>query len=199
MAIARRATHGCPRHANGGMSIEICEMRLDDIAKVYALGETLFTADRWPVLYRTWDEYELTTLFTSDGETCLVAEHERQIVGFALGQLIEKRRSSWRYGYLLWMGVAPAVARCGVGSRLAKELIRRFETLGARIILADSAADNTGSLDFLKQLGFGQPQEHVYPSMNLSTHPSRRTGSSRPRTVPLEPTREEARSERPGR
>ena len=39
------------------------EMELEDLPKVFALGERLFTAEKWPNLYRTWDEYEVIELF----------------------------------------------------------------------------------------------------------------------------------------
>ena len=78
--------------------IEIRQITLDDLPKVFALGERLFTADRWPALYRTWDEYEVVTYFASDTETCFVAYLEDKLVGFVLGTTIEKRKSSWMYG-----------------------------------------------------------------------------------------------------
>ena len=55
-------------------SFHIREMKLEDIPAVYALGEAVFTADKWPSLYRTWDEYEPVGLFYSDGEFCFVAD-----------------------------------------------------------------------------------------------------------------------------
>jgi ribosomal protein S18 acetylase RimI-like enzyme len=57
-------------------------------------------------------------LFGSDSEHCMVAEKDGKVVGFVLGTTIEKKRSSWRYGYLVWLGVAPDVQRLGVGRRL---------------------------------------------------------------------------------
>ena len=71
-------------------------MELDDLPGVYRLGERLFTPEKQPNLYRTWDEYELAELFTSDGDFCLVAESGDRVVGFAMGTLIEKRRSAWK-------------------------------------------------------------------------------------------------------
>jgi len=58
--------------------ITIREMNLDDLAPVYHLGEKLFTALEVPNLYRTWDEYELVELFSSDSDLCLVAESEKK-------------------------------------------------------------------------------------------------------------------------
>ena len=54
--------------ASGGY--EIREMELEDLYRVYALGELLYTAEDWPNLYRTWDETDLINNYTSDGEFC---------------------------------------------------------------------------------------------------------------------------------
>ena len=69
------------------------------------LGEQLYTAEDWPNLYRTWDETDIITNYTTDGEFCWVAETDAgEIVGFALGAMLEKQRNSWVYGWLDWLG-----------------------------------------------------------------------------------------------
>ena len=62
----------------GHGAVAVREMELEDLPKVYALGEKVFTADKWPNLYRTWDEYEIVDRFAADGETCLVAELDEE-------------------------------------------------------------------------------------------------------------------------
>jgi ribosomal protein S18 acetylase RimI-like enzyme len=154
--------------------VEIREMDINDVAKVYNLGEDIFTADRWPTLHRTWDEFEVLGLYLSDTDTCLVAEYEGEIVGFALGTLIDKRRSAWTYGYLLWLGVAPGLAGLGVGSKLVKRLTELFIQYDARMMLVDTEASNKPAIRFFEKVGFGHAREHVYLSMNLTSHPGYR-------------------------
>jgi ribosomal protein S18 acetylase RimI-like enzyme len=163
--------------------LEIREVELEDLPAIFALGERLFTADRHSTLYRTWDEYELVDLFSSDGETCLVATLDERVVGFALGTLIEKRRSAWTYGYLVWLGVDPATGRRGVGRRLLDRLKALFIEQGARMMLVDTAASNAQAIGFFRGAGFGQEQKHVYLSKNLTTDPEyiRRKQGERPR------------------
>lgn len=151
--------------------IAIREMELEDLPPVFALGEKLFTAEKWPNLYRTWDEYELVDMFSSDNEFCLVAELKGQIVGFALGTLIEKRRSAWAYGYLVWLGVSPVVNRSGVGTRLLNRETELFIENGARMMLVDTEVENVGAIRFFKQQGFGHDIAHIYLSKNLTNHP----------------------------
>jgi ribosomal protein S18 acetylase RimI-like enzyme len=156
-----------PDHKKKRASIVIRQMEIDDIATVFHLGEQLFTAREVPNLYRTWDEYELITLFQADAEFCLVAEIDDKIIGFASGTTITKARSAWKYGYLVWLGVDSECQGLGV----AEKLFHHFRDLmleeGVRMLLVDSEADNLPALHFFRKMGFGSPQQHIYLSLNL--------------------------------
>ena len=94
----------------------IREMIIDDFPEVFHIGEEVFTVEYSRSLYRTWDEFEITTLFNSDTELCLVAEVGEHIVGFALGTTVKKHNSPWKYGYLVWLGVRQNVQKGRVGA-----------------------------------------------------------------------------------
>jgi ribosomal protein S18 acetylase RimI-like enzyme len=147
------------------------DIELEDIAPIYALGERLFSAQKSSNLFRTWDEYEVLNLYMGDQESCLVAELDGALVGFALGALIEKRRNPWVYGYLLWLGVSPDHASRGIGAKLVTRIKERFIELGARIMLVDTAADNEGAVRFFKRIGFSSEEKHIYMSMNMTRDP----------------------------
>ena len=146
----------------------IREMTIDDLSEVFHIGEAVFTAEFSQSLYRTWDEYEITTLFNSDSELCLVAEREERIVGFALGTTVEKHHSAWKYGYLVWLGVRREGQKGKVGQNLFLELKRRMREQGVRMILIDTDAENTAAIRFFRKMGFGNDQQHVYMTLNLS-------------------------------
>ena len=148
--------------------LTIRPMEVDDLALVFHLGEALFTAQKWPNLYRTWDEYEVVGLFQSDSETCWVAEIDEQLAGFALGTVISKTRSAWKYGHLIWLGVDPAYVRQGVAERLLKHFRDNMLENGVRMLIVDTEADNLPALRFFRKMGFGNPQEHIYLTLNLS-------------------------------
>jgi ribosomal protein S18 acetylase RimI-like enzyme len=158
----------------------IRQMELDDLAPVFHLGEQLFTASKAPNLYRTWDEYELIELYHADTELCLVAEHDKKIIGFALGTTIEKDRSAWKYGHLVWLGVEPKFHRKGVGERLFNQFRERMANEGVRILMVDTEADNLTALHFFRTMGFGKPEEHIYLSLNLSGQRRPNAGEERP-------------------
>ena len=153
--------------------VRIREMTIDDLADVFHLGEQLFNAQEAPNTYRTWDEFEVTDLFYSDTEYCIVAEADNKVIGFALGTIITKNRSAWKYGHLVWLGVAPQYQRAGVADRL----FIRFKSImlqeDVRMLMVDTEAGNHPAINFFQQQGFGNPQRHIYLSMNIDNERQR--------------------------
>ncbi|OPY14309.1 MAG: Acetyltransferase YpeA [Syntrophus sp. PtaB.Bin001] len=156
--------------------LRIRELMIDDLPEVFHIGEEVFTADYSQSLYRTWDEYEITTLFNSDNELCLVAEAGEKILGFALGTTVEKHNSPWKYGYLVWLGVRKDTQKEEVGKRLFNEIKRRMKEQGVRMIIIDTSADNLPAISFFEKMGFRDTQEHVFMSLNLSRRVKKRSG-----------------------
>ena len=143
----------------------IRQMEIDDISSVYHLGEQLFTSEEFPILYRTWDPYEVTDYFTSDTDYCLVAETEPEgeIVGFIIGTTIEKEGTAWKkYGYLSWIGVDEAFQRTNLGVRMYRKLEQRLRRNGVRMVIADTDAENEPAISFFKSIGFSMSSQHVW-------------------------------------
>ncbi len=152
-------------------AVVVREMELGDLPGIFELGQRLFTAEALPTLYRSWDEQEVVQLFTAEKETCLTAVAGERVVGFALGRMMEKPRSAWRYGWLEWLGVDPAFKRHRIATRLLNQLTDRFIERDVRIVLVDTDAENSDALAFFRRSGFGQELKHVYLSHNLEDHP----------------------------
>ena len=167
--------------------VKIREMVIDDIPIVFHMGEELFKAQDAPNMYRTWDTYEVVGLFNSDTEFCIVAELDDDIIGFTLGTTIEKRHSAWKYGHLIWLGVKPEHQRKGI----AEKLFRRFKDImlknDVRMLIVDTQAENLPALHLFRKLGFGQPQEHIYLTMNVAAEhqrmKKRENGMTPPRLI----------------
>lgn len=155
------------QHQRNKPIINVREMEIDDLAAVFHLGEKLFTAREVPNLYRTWDEYEVVHFFDTDGEYCLVAEYDDNIVGFLLGTTVEKSRSAWKYGLLVWLGVEPEFQNKKVAERLFLEFKELMTKEGVRMLIVDTEADNIPALGFFVKHGFGKPQQHIYLTLNL--------------------------------
>lgn len=146
--------------------IEVRVATIDDLGGIFHLGEQLFTSD-YPNLYRTWDEYEVTGLFHSEREYCLVADADGRLAGFAIGATVEKQRTAWNYGHLTWLGVDPAYHGRGVASLLFDEFVRRMRDAGIRMLMVDTQADNEPALRFFQRKGLSNPTGHVYLTMPL--------------------------------
>jgi len=150
------------------IDVTVRQMEIDDLSVVYRLGESLFTSEEYPILYRTWDPYEVTGLFTSDPEFCLVAEVEDRVVGFVLATTVVKEGTAWkRYGYLEWIGVAEGFQQARLGLRLYRRLEERFREEGVRMIIADTVVENEKAIGFFHRLGFTATGRHVWLAKTL--------------------------------
>lgn len=170
--------------------VYVRELELEDLPAVYALGEKLFTAERWPSLYRTWDQYELAEFFASEADNCFIAEDDdERLIGFILGTIIEKRRSAWTYGWVLWLGVDPDTGRGGVATKLLERITERFGEEGVRILIADTDPQNEPAVHFFQKNGFGSPRSHVYLSKNLSkeTKPQKTPAPTKKKRAKVKP------------
>jgi len=148
--------------------IEIRQMEIDDIPAVYHLGEKLFTSEDSPMLYRTWDPYEVVECFASDPEFCLVGEADEKIVGFLLATTFEKEGTAWKkYGYVSWMGIEENLQRANLGRRLYRRVEEILQDEGVRMIMADTEGDNEGAISFFKAMGFSPRSEHVWLAKTL--------------------------------
>jgi ribosomal protein S18 acetylase RimI-like enzyme len=157
----------------GERGFTVREMEIGDIPEVYELGGKTFKPELWPVLYRNWDEYEVTSRFNTDREYCLVAvsEARERIVGFALGTVIEKPGSAWTYGFLLWLCTHPRWRHEGVAARLVDRLVERMVAEdGIRILLTDTDPENVAAVSFFGHMGFADRREHVYLASNLENN-----------------------------
>lgn len=156
--------------------IDIRQMVLEDLSKVWHLGEKTFTPSSLQYTYRTWNVEELLSLFNSEPELCLVAEHKKsnKIVGFALGTILKRPFSPWTYGYFIWAGVQKRYQKTGVGRRLYRELEKRFKAKGARIVMVDVESNNLAGIRFIKKLGFKEAQTYTWYSKKLEEEKRKR-------------------------
>jgi ribosomal protein S18 acetylase RimI-like enzyme len=66
-----------------------------------------------------------------------------------------------------------------VGDRLFREIRRRMQEQGVRMIIIDTDADNEAAIRFFQKQGFGNVQKHVYMTLNL-TRPKRKATEKAP-------------------
>lgn len=147
--------------------ISIRSMTIDDLPRVFHIGEEIFTSERFPLMYRTWDQFEIASLYTTDAEFCVVAERNKKVIGFAMATTIRKPRSAWKYGYVVWLGVKRRYHRHGIGERLYREVERRLEQAGIRMIIVDVEQGNDEALKFFEKMGFTTKKEFIWMTKTL--------------------------------
>lgn len=147
--------------------VKIREMIVDDVPKVFHLGEKLYSARKLPFLYRTWDAYEVAYLFSSESELSLTAELNGEVVGFCLSTTVEKPKAPWRYGYLIWLGVSEEFQKTGVGRKLVRELISRMKARKVKFMLIDTEETNAGAIKFFRKMGFEVRHKQTWMWKNL--------------------------------
>ena len=119
------------------------------------------------LLMQFWDENLVLQSYLSDPDFCIVATLKEQndterVVGFAFGTTIEKPRSSWKYGYLVWLGCANDCQGLGLASQIYQTMLELFSQERVRMLMIDTQLNNEGALKFFRKLGFGHDENHVY-------------------------------------
>jgi hypothetical protein len=89
-------------------------------------------------------------------------------VGFCLGTTIKKKKSAWKYGYLIWLAVAPSHQGQGVGQALYQHFQALAAANGARLLFIDTQADSP-AVHFWRRQGFGHAQAHVFLSTAIGS------------------------------
>lgn len=155
------------KRKRGASKIRVRDMIVDDVPKVFHMGEEIYSVQSLPFLYRTWDPYEIAYLFSSETDLSLVAEVGGEVVGFCLSTTIEKPNKPWRYGYVIWQGVAKPYRSSGVGRKLVYELLRRMKEKKVKFILVDTEETNKKAIEFYSKLGFEIRHRQAWMWKNL--------------------------------
>jgi len=140
-------------------------IQLQDLPEIYRLGERVFTLQKYPNLYRIWDESEVAEFFVNNRDSCFVAEHKGKIVGFVLSYVVYKARV--RYGYLVWLCVDSNYEAKGVASQLFDEFKRYMKDKGIKNLFVDVEKTNKRALNFFRRKGFSEPKEQIYLTLYM--------------------------------
>ena len=152
------------RNSKQKVRITIRNMELDDLYQVYCLGEQVFT-QKSPNLYNFWDQHLVLQSYLADSDYCAVATTKNDgVIGFCFGTTIEKPKSSWKYGYIVWIGCHNDYQGLGLANQLYNIMVELFHMDRCRILMIDTQSNNEGALRFFYKLGFGNDEQHVYLS-----------------------------------
>ena len=146
--------------------ITVRNMEIKDLNSVYDLGNIIFTSNHSNI-WNFWDEDTVMHNYINDPEFCIVAtakigKEAEKVVGFAFGTTIEKPKSSWKYGYLIWTGCDPNYQGLGLASQLYNTMVELFAIEKVRMLMIDTQVNNEAAIKFFRKLGFGHDEKHVY-------------------------------------
>jgi ribosomal protein S18 acetylase RimI-like enzyme len=150
------------RQMRSSMLFTIRPLTMKDIAPAYHLGNAIFTANEFPNMYRTWDDFAVVENFEGSPEFCFVAESaKKEIIGFLLGQTMTKSNVGTR-GYIQWVAVLEPYRRHGVATSLLRSFTNVAKNENVSFLLADTPADNLPAIQMFQKAGLCRQTDHVY-------------------------------------
>lgn len=87
-------------------------------------------------------------LYESHRDTFLVAEKEREVIGFVIG-IVQKKE-----GHILVIAIRDDYKKKGIGTFLMKKLIDTYKKKGITQLKLEVRASNVAALSMYKNLGF---------------------------------------------
>ena len=89
-----------------------------------------------------------------DGEACLVAEEEGNVIGFVIGDIKDWGFGLEKSGWLEILGVHPKYMGEGIGKALGRQLMDHFKAKDIKNVYTAVRWDSGDLLAFFKSIGF---------------------------------------------
>jgi ribosomal protein S18 acetylase RimI-like enzyme len=124
-------------------------MRSEDIESVVAIQEKLLNkkvAKKWR---QALDHY-----LEKDRDACLIAEHDKKVLGFIIGDIKYWGFGLRQSGWIEIIGIHPKYMGSGVGHELGNHLIQYFKSRKVDGIYTAVRWDSGDLLSFFKSIGF---------------------------------------------
>lgn len=117
---------------------KIRPMQMKDLSAVFQLGNSIFTASKYPNMYRLWDDFTVVENYHESDEFCFVVQTtaKEDLIGFVLGKTVTKEATGTR-GYIQWIAVAPAYRRKGLATQLLNHFSAVASTKNVSVLLAE--------------------------------------------------------------
>ncbi len=122
--------------------VTLREFQKDDFERLWALDQQCFP----PGI--AYSKAELMHYIRRSGAFTIVAEADREIAGFVVGELIRKR------GHLITLDVGEPFRRAGFGSQLMSSAEGRLCERGGAVVFLETAVNNLGAISFYKRLDY---------------------------------------------
>lgn len=131
------------------MSFNIRPMTEQDFASVAQIQEDIT---------KTKISHDLVNILRNyrekDGEACLVAEEEGNVIGFVIGDIKDWGFGLEKSGWLEILGVHPKYMGQGIGKELGRQLMDHFKAKNIKNVYTAVRWDSGDLLAFFKSIGF---------------------------------------------
>jgi len=124
------------------MAITVRGYEAQDFAKLFKLDQACFPPG---ISYSKWSLQYFLSLPAAD---CLVAEEDKQIVGFILAE------ANPPLAHIITLDVAPGQRRKGLGTTLLNEMEKHFRYHEVRSVLLETAVENESGIAFWEHHGY---------------------------------------------
>jgi len=124
------------------MAITVRGYEAQDFAKLFKLDQACFPPG---ISYSKWSLQYFLSLPAAD---CLVAEEDKQIVGFILAE------ANPPLAHIITLDVAPGQRRKRLGTTLLNEMEKHFRYHEVRSVLLETAVENQSGIAFWEHHGY---------------------------------------------
>ena len=124
------------------MAITVRGYEAHDFAKLFKLDQACFPPG---ISYSKWSLQYFLSLPAAD---CLVAEEDKQIVGFILAE------ANPPLAHIITLDVAPGQRRKRLGTTLLNEMEKHFRYHEVRSVLLETAVENQSGIAFWEHHGY---------------------------------------------
>ncbi|HPB80874.1 MAG TPA: hypothetical protein PK200_02420 [Spirochaetota bacterium] len=133
--------------------IIIRPMEIHDLHTVFLMGVDMFRSINGLRYYGRWNEENLAELFAGFPEYALVASRKKQLLGFALGGVIQGPDTA-DAGYILWSAVKDREKFQGIREELLGALFTVMRAGGLKTILCPMDSGDTILETWCRKNGF---------------------------------------------
>ena len=129
--------------------LKIRKMELADVKSIARIDQKITKKNRslmWKSIVRKY--------LRLDGESCLVAELDGDVIGFMLGSIKDWMFGVEKVGWVETIGVDPKFMGQGIGKKMGEKLFAFFKKNDVTEVHTLARWDSSDVLAFFKSLGF---------------------------------------------
>ncbi len=142
----------------------IREGTINEIDKIYKLGEAVDEFDTTDEIVIFWPKHILRNCIESQSDWLLVAEENQQLIGF----IICNNSPVFKKAVIENVFVSPQYRKKGVAKKLLDYLLNEIKSTDCEYVVIFAEGDNNTAIDFYVQNGFNRGKNFAWIDKALS-------------------------------